>query len=253
LRAAERADLAIAPRLLREPLDGVVAVLVLAETEGAIENERAFRVMRAAEVLHRDDAFGDRCELGAFGASPARGNVDVALLVDDAEGAVARREGAPITNKPLRDREHRAFEIGILLKGANALTECVAGIALFFVPASAMAALAARLTQHELREDPRDFVAGHVMAWAQGFSTSQEQYYAIYLLSHGLIKLALVAALLARLLWAYPVSIVVLLAFVAYQLYRFELTGSWALIALSLFDLVVIWLIWQEYRSMQRG
>jgi len=158
----------------------------------------------------------------------------------------------PIT-KPLRDREHRAFEIGILLKGANALTECVAGIALFFVPASAIAALAARLTQHELREDPRDFVAGHVMAWAQGFSTSQEQYYAIYLLSHGLIKLALVAALLARLLWAYPVSIVVLLAFVAYQLYRFELTGSWGLIALSLFDLVVIWLIWQEYRSMRRG
>jgi len=166
---------------------------------------------------------------------------------------VARRKGVAIKNKPSHDSEHRAFEIGILLKGANALAECVAGIALFSVPASTIAALAVRLTQHELQQDPRDFVAGHVIAWAQGFSTSQEQYYGIYLLSHGVIKLALVAALLARLLWAYPVSIVVLLAFVVYQLYRFELTNSWGLIALSIFDLVVIWLIWQEYRSIRRS
>jgi uncharacterized membrane protein len=67
------------------------------------------------------------------------------------------------------------------------------------------------------------------------------------------IKLAMVAALLRGLLWAYPVSIVVLLGFVFYQLYRFEFTHSWGLMALSLFDLLVIALIVREYLSKRRS
>jgi uncharacterized membrane protein len=39
-------------------------------------------------------------------------------------------------------------------------------------------------------------------------------------------------------------------AFIAYQLYRFTFTHSIGLIALSLFDFAVIWLIWLEYRSL---
>ena len=160
-------------------------------------------------------------------------------------------EASPPQGLPKRGG-HLAFEIGILLKGINALFECIAGVALLFIPGSAFTSLVATLTQHELAQDPRDFVATHLLSWAQGFSSSQAQYYAIYLLSHGVIKLAMVAALLRGLLWAYPVSIAVLSGFVAYQLYRFEFTHSWGLIALSLFDLVVIVLIVREYRS-KRG
>ena len=160
-------------------------------------------------------------------------------------------EASPPQGLPKRGG-HLAFEIGILLKGINALFECIAGVALLFIPGSAFTSLVATLTQHELAQDPRDFVATHLLSWAQGFSSSQAQYYAIYLLSHGVIKLALVAALLRGLLWAYPVSIVVLLGFVVYQLYRFEFTHSWGLIALTLFDLVVIILIVREYLSKRR-
>ena len=35
--------------------------------------------------------------------------------------------------------------------------------------------------------------------------------------------------------------------------YRFVLTHGLGLIALSLFDLVVIWLIYLEYRALKRG
>ena len=74
---------------------------------------------------------------------------------------------------------------------------------------------------------------------------------ALYLLSHGIVKLFAVVALLKNKLWGYPLSIVVFGGFVLYQIYRFTLTGAIGLIALTIFDLVVIWLIWLEYRAVK--
>jgi len=71
-------------------------------------------------------------------------------------------------------------------------------------------------------------------------------------LSHGIVKLALVAGLLANRLWAYPASLAVMSLFIVYQLYRFSFTHSAGLIVLSLFDGVVMVLIWHEYRLMRR-
>ena len=148
---------------------------------------------------------------------------------------------------------HRAFQIGIGLKAANAVLECIGGIALFVIPASVFTATIAKLTQHELAQDPRDFIATHLLAWAQTLSPATTGYYALYLFFHGVVKLALVAALLKGWLWAYPASIAVLAAFVAYQLYRYSFTHCLGLIALSVFDVVVMWLIWREYVDVRRS
>jgi uncharacterized membrane protein len=37
--------------------------------------------------------------------------------------------------------------------------------------------------------------------------------------------------------------------FIAYQLYRYTHTHSLALIALTVFDAIVIWLVWLEWRD----
>ena len=42
-----------------------------------------------------------------------------------------------------------------------------------------------------------------------------------------------------------------LAAFAGYQSYRFALDHSPALLALTIVDLVVMWLIWWEYRSLK--
>jgi len=147
---------------------------------------------------------------------------------------------------------HRAFQIGIGLKAVNALLECLAGVALFIIPASWFAATAAALTQHELQEDPQDVIATHFIAWAQQLSPAATWYYAVYLLLHGAVKLGLVFALFKGWLWAYPLSLVVFGGFIVYQLYRFGLHPSWGLIALSVLDAIVMWLIWREYRDVNR-
>ncbi|TJX42745.1 MAG: DUF2127 domain-containing protein, partial [Mesorhizobium sp.] len=133
-------------------------------------------------------------------------------------------------------RVHQIFEVSLLLKGAHALIECVGGLLLALVSTSTIVSLVNRLTQEELVEDPHDFIASHLMNAANHFSVGTQHFYAFYLLSHGLIKIALVAGLLRGKLWAYPASLVALLLFIVYQLYRFSYTHSAGLIVLTIFD-----------------
>lgn len=148
-------------------------------------------------------------------------------------------------------RIHQIFEVSVLLKGAHALIECIGGIALAVISTKTIATLANRLTQDELIEDPRDFVATHLLAWAQNFSVGTKAFYAFYLISHGAVKLFLVAGLLREKLWSYPASLIVLGLFIVYQLYRFSYTHSAGLIALTAFDIVVMGLIWREYKLVR--
>jgi len=62
----------------------------------------------------------------------------------------------------------------------------------------------------------------------------------------------LVVGLLGNKLWAYPVSLVILGRFIVYQLYRFSYTHGVGLIVLAIFDVIVMGLIWHEYRLVSR-
>ena len=108
-----------------------------------------------------------------------------------------------------------------------------------------------QLTQHELSEDPHDLVAGYLLTLSKGLTAGGQLFGAAYLLTHGIIKLALVAALLKRRLWAYPAAIGIFALFAAYQVYRYTFTHSWYLILLTILDAVVIWLTWLEYTKVK--
>lgn len=149
-------------------------------------------------------------------------------------------------------RIHQLFEISVLLKGLHAVGECVGGVALAVTSNSAIRRLMAIVTQGELAEDQRDFIASHLVAWAHGFSVQTQHFYAWYLVSHGVVKLALVAGLLLRKLWAYPTAIVVFGLFIAYQLYRYSQTHGVGLLLLTALDLIVVALTWHEYSLMRR-
>lgn len=149
-------------------------------------------------------------------------------------------------------RVHQIFQVSVLLKGAHALIECLGGIALALVSTRSIANFVNAITQDELVEDPNDFFATHLLTMAHNFSVQAQHFYAFYLLSHGLVKVALVVGLLREKLWAYPASLIVLALFVLYQLYRFSYTHGPGLIVLTLFDIVVMGLIWHEYGLMRR-
>ena len=146
---------------------------------------------------------------------------------------------------------HRIFDISVALKGAHAIIEIVGGLLLYLVSTDRIVGWINDFSQEQLVEDPKDFIATHLLTFAEGFSVEQHDFYAFYLLSHGLVKIVIVAGLLREKLWAYPASFVVFGTFIAYQLYRYSYTHDLSLILLSIFDLFVIALAVHEYRLVK--
>lgn len=143
------------------------------------------------------------------------------------------------------------FRISVMLKGLHAAVEIAAGVALLAIGPRVLLRVMAALTQDQLAEDRRDVIANAIYHVVQNLALGGKNFAAYYLLSHGIIKILLVGALLKGKLWAYPLAEAVFGAFIAYQLYRFTFTRSVGLIALSLFDAVVLWFIWREYRALK--
>jgi uncharacterized membrane protein len=143
------------------------------------------------------------------------------------------------------------FHISVFLKGLFSLLEIIGGVLAFFVPVSYVTNVIVHLAQGELIEDPGDFISIHLTQFAQQLSVTSGTFIAIYLLSRGLVKFALVVALLKNQLWAYPSSLVVLGLFVVYQMYQIATTFSALLVFLTIFDLIVIWFIWKEYQVVR--
>lgn len=143
------------------------------------------------------------------------------------------------------------FRISIFLKGAFSLLEVIGGVLAFVVPVSAVTDLVVRFAEGELAEDPGDLIATHLVTFAHQFSFASGTFIGVYLLSRGLVKLGLVVALLKNQLWAYPSSLAVLGLFVLYQIYQIAVAFSLFLVGLTLFDFVVMWLIWREYQVVR--
>jgi uncharacterized membrane protein len=144
----------------------------------------------------------------------------------------------------------RTFEVGLILKGLDGILEIAGGALLLIVSPHAITHLVRTLTAHELSEDPHDLVARSLLHATGHLTGSATVFGAIYLLSHGIAKVVLVALVLRHKLWAYPLLIVLLLAFIGYQLYRIiAVHFSWGLTALTIFDLALVWLTWREYRA----
>jgi uncharacterized membrane protein len=143
----------------------------------------------------------------------------------------------------------QTFEVGIILKGLDGVLEVIGGLLLLVVSPATISRVVANLTQHELSEDPHDFLATHLLKTAHGLTGSAVLFGAVYLLSHGVVKIVLVVALLKNELWAYPWMLVFLGVFIVYQVYRLSVRPSIGLTALTVFDALIAWLTYREYRK----
>lgn len=157
----------------------------------------------------------------------------------------------PVQENTIERRIYQLFEIGVLLKGLNAVVQIVLGVALLFSARFSDVLLA--LVQNELVEDPGDFLATHLEKLTPYLTPQFQLYSALYLLSHGIIKVVLVWGLLRNKLWAYPASLAVLTLFILYQVIKIAQNHSIALTLLTLFDILVLWLIYHEYRHVQKS
>jgi uncharacterized membrane protein len=94
-----------------------------------------------------------------------------------------------------RDLLDQTFEVGIILKGLDGVLEVLGGLLLLVVSPATIDRVVTSLTQHELSEDPHDFLATHLLRTAHGLTGAAVLFGAVYLLAHGLVKVVLVVAL----------------------------------------------------------
>ncbi|HET9641558.1 MAG TPA: DUF2127 domain-containing protein, partial [Candidatus Paceibacterota bacterium] len=132
-------------------------------------------------------------------------------------------------------------------KALFALAEIAGGIAAYFVTRHFLLNLVLLFTQQEVIEDPQDAIAHYLLVSAQSFSVSTQHFVALFLLSHGLIKMFIIVGLLRKRLWYYPTGMVVFGLFIVYQLYRYSFTHSVWLLLITLLDVLVLLLTWHEY------
>jgi uncharacterized membrane protein len=105
-----------------------------------------------------------------------------------------------------------------------------------------------RISENELANDPNDILMNLFVNQATHVFTSARGFVAVYLLVSAIINLIIVGALLSNRLRAYPVSIGIMGLFVLYQIYRIFLTHSPWLTLFTLFDIAVMYLIYEEYK-----
>jgi uncharacterized membrane protein len=145
------------------------------------------------------------------------------------------------------------FRLALLFKGLDGAAELIGALTLLLIPASAVHHLVADVLARDLLGPPDGFLARHLVAGTAEFATGNRTFVVLYLALHGIVKLALVVALLRHWLPAYPVAVVVLAAFVGYELYRAFHTGSVLLPFLAALDVLVIVLVIREYRVLRRA
>jgi uncharacterized membrane protein len=145
----------------------------------------------------------------------------------------------------------QVLRISLLLKGIYCFLELSAGTILLFISSSQIYNFIHDLFQHELLEDPHDFVANFILNSVGKIPSTIKLFIALYLLINGVIKLGLVLALWKEKLIAYPISIIFFSLFVIYQIYRYILTPSWILIVLTILDLIIILFCYKEYRILK--
>ena len=143
---------------------------------------------------------------------------------------------------------HRFFVLTLLGKGLLGIVQLVTSVAVYLGITDRLPALAQSLVAAELAEDPNDFLAARILSLASRIPDTDATFYAIYFAAHGLLHVAIVMALLIGSGWAYPSAIVVLCAFIVYQILEWMSVGGVMLLLLSAIDILVIYLTVLEWR-----
>ena len=144
---------------------------------------------------------------------------------------------------------HRFFELGILIKGVDGGLELIGGLLLIFLSSVAINRVVSFFVQGELKEDPTDLVANLLLHTTRS-AIEVKVPASLFLIVHGIAKLALVAGLATNRLWSYPAAILVFAGFTIYQLYQLSQQYSVFLKTVTVLDVIVVLLVIAEYRHM---
>ncbi|MBI4090435.1 MAG: DUF2127 domain-containing protein [Candidatus Komeilibacteria bacterium] len=149
---------------------------------------------------------------------------------------------------------HRLFRIGVIGKGIHGLIELSGAILLYITSNTTILNIAESLTKGELAEDPNDILANLFLQTTSHVSQQGKDFAALYLFVAAVVNITLSIGLLMNRRRMFPIAIGIVGVFALYEIYLFVRTASPYLPVLILYDCVIIWLVYAEYkRGREQG
>lgn len=145
----------------------------------------------------------------------------------------------------------KTYEIGIVIKGVDGILELLGAALLIAVPPHYFESFAKWLTDIEAGSSGHGFISSHVLQIGHRLAEGHDVFGILFLLTHGLVKVVLVACLLRQKLWAYPFGMGALTLFLAYQLYEMVMRPTFGMGFLTVLDAIIIWLVWREWQQVR--
>lgn len=144
------------------------------------------------------------------------------------------------------------FYGGLALKGINAQLEIIGGLFLAVLTPDGLSHLIRKIALPELAEDPADPILNYLIRICQNISASTQDTVAIYMLLHGATKFAVIWLLWKKILWAYPLAMVIFALFIGYETYGYLHSQSWLILLIIILDAAILVLIVLEYLRLRK-
>ncbi|AMB58578.1 DUF2127 domain-containing protein [Microterricola viridarii] len=148
-----------------------------------------------------------------------------------------------------RRAQELGFRIGLALKAIDGLIEVAVGLLLWFAPGVLRTLSAAVANESDHGPDRHELVEHWAGRLSEALAAGAPVTVIVFLLSHGTLKLLLVYCLLRDYRWAYRPALVILGLFAVYQLVVLIGAPTPVKAVLLLLDVVIIWLVWREWRA----
>lgn len=157
-----------------------------------------------------------------------------------------------IETKKEEKQIYQLFKWSILIKGAISVAEVIVGALVMFIPVSVIMWMADYVVANIFAGDTQNFFAAEILSNAEALAGIGTLIIGAYLIARGGIKLGLIIGLLKNKLWAYPWSLIVIGLLVVFQVYELFKTLHLGIIFVTIFDLIVLYLIWREWNIVKR-
>lgn len=154
---------------------------------------------------------------------------------------------------PRRGALRIAFLAAVAVKGLDGLIETLAGLAVAILGTQGIYDLVIQLTAPELDLHPASKTVHLLRHGASNLAHASSRFIMVWLIAHGIIKVALAVELLRGKSWIFPIAAAILSGFVIYMTYKISGHYSSWLLAFALFDLATVVLVLNEWRSQRKN
>ncbi len=149
-----------------------------------------------------------------------------------------------------RDTKEMWFLVGMWWRIIYGVLRIFLSLALLQVVGIPLIDVATTILRRELLEDPSDRLYSGIHYVLLNHSLEVTYFLAFYFMFWGIVDIILSYNLIKHRLWAFPFSLLLMVGFVFYEIYRCTYTHSPILLGIMCVDAVIIWLVWNEYKKL---